>query len=134
MDISFEELKASACTGYTSYSGIELTSAGDGTAEGKIKIGSEHLNPSGAVHGGVSFCLGDVLGGVAFRTMGGLPVTVSSNITYFRPLINTETVYGKAEVIRFGKTTAFVEVQIFNDKMTECCRIAATYYNMKDRV
>ena len=120
--------------GYTRYSGIELTAFGKGFAEGKMVITEHHQNPGGAVHGGAIFCLGDVIGGIAFRGMGGPPVTLSSNITYFRPMLDDQVIYARAEVIKFGKTTAFIEISILNEEKTECARIAATYYNLKGRV
>lgn len=119
--------------GYTSYTGVELTAVGDGWAEGRILISDHHLNPSGAVHGGTIFCLGDVTGGVAYRSTGALPVTQSSSITYFRPFLNDRVIYSRADVIRAGKTTGFVEIKIYNEQKTECARISATYYNVEGR-
>ena len=130
---SLEIIKSVSEVGYTRYSGIEITAVGEGFGEARVVLTENHRNPSGAVHGGIIFCLGDVIGGVAFRTLGGLPVTLSSDITYFRPILDDQVIYARADVIKFGKTTGFVEIKILNEKKVECARIAATYYNMEGR-
>lgn len=134
MSVSLESMRTLITTGFTAHTGIELTSVGEGFAEGKIELKPEHLNPYGVVHGGVTYCLADVLGGAAFRTMGGLPVTMNSNITYFRPVKAGKVIYAKAEVVRYGNTTSFIETKIFDEDMMECCRVAATYYNIEGRI
>ncbi len=131
---TLEEIREAVNVGYTRHTGIDITAVGEGFAEGNIVITDIHTNPFGMVHGGVSFCLGDVLGGAAFRTLGGLPVTLSSNVTYMRPLRNTGTIYGRAEVIKHGKTTSVVETKIFDEHMIECVRIEAVYYNVEERI
>ena len=69
-----ETIRKEAMKGYTEYSGIELTEVGEGYAAGRVVIKPQHLNPSGAVHGGIIFCLGDVIGGIACRMTDSLPV------------------------------------------------------------
>ena len=133
MKDSFEHLKTVISTGYTAYSGVELTDAGDGYAEGRMMITENHRNPYGNVHGGAIFCLGDVIGGAAFRTYGGLPVTLSSNISYMRAMKSDHVIYARADVIKYGKTTSYVEIKILNEQKVECARIAATYYNVEGR-
>ena len=133
MKRTIEDMRKSAITGYTDHSGIELLEMGDGYAYGRIRIAEHHLNPSGAVHGGVTFCLGDVMGGIACATLGAKPVTVDSNISYFRPLVGTKEITAKAQVIKYGRTMMFTEVRIYNDQNTEACRMNASYYNTRER-
>lgn len=132
--ITIEELQAISINGYTEYSGIVLDRIDEGYAEGHIDITEHHRNPYGAVHGGVTFCLGDVIGGIACRTMGALPVTVSSNISYYRPMLHDRVIYARAKVVKYGKTTAFVEIKILNEEKIEAAGIAAVYCNMEGRI
>ena len=131
---SFETIISEAIVGYSAYSDIELTAVGEGFAEGKIEITDHHLNPSGAVHGGTIFCLADVIGGIAAYNLGCLPTTLNSNISFMRPLINDKVITCRADVIKRGKTTVFVEAKVFNEQMTEAARLVATYYDLNDRV
>ena len=130
---TIEEIRKTALTGYTGYSGIELLEIGEGYALGRIVIEDHHLNPSGAVHGGVTFCLGDVIGGIACRTVDALPVTVSSAISFLRPMLGTKEITARAQIIKRGKTTIFAQISIFDDQHNEAGRIMATYYDMEGR-
>ena len=133
MDKSLDRIRQESMRGYTEYSGIELMETGDGYAKGKVVIEDCHLNPSGAVHGGLIFCLGDVIGGIACRTLGALPVTVSSNISYMRSLRGDKVIYADAEVTRSGRTTFFVTIHILNEQKEEAAALQAVYYNMRSR-
>ena len=133
MAISLEQIIQESILGYTEYSGIELLEAENGHAFGRIRLMDHHRNPSGAVHGGVIFCLADVMGGTACRTTDALPVTVSSTISYMRPMLGGEVIYARADVVKRGKTTLFVDVRVLNDKMEETAMLQGTYYDMSHR-
>ena len=134
MEYTIEEIRETALQGYTKHSDIELIDAGDGYAVGRVSIQPHHLNPSGAVHGGITFCLGDVMGGIACYTLGVLPVTVSTSISYLRPMLGTREITARAEVIKTGKAMVFVEIKIFDDRNLETGRLQAAYYDMRGRV
>ena len=131
---SVETIISEAIVGFSSYSDIELTAVGEGFAEGKIEIKDHHRNPSGAVHGGTIFCLADVIGGIAAYTLGCLPTTLNSNISYMRPMINDKVITCRADVIKKGKSAVFVEAKVFNVQMEEAARLVATYYDLNDRI
>lgn len=133
MAVTLEQIKKESILGYTAYSGIELLEAEDGHAFGQIRLKDHHRNPSGAVHGGVIFCIADVMGGTACRTVDALPVTVSSTISYMRPMIGGEVIYARADIVKRGKTTIFVDVRVFNDRMEETAMLQGTYYDMSSR-
>ncbi|MBR3401103.1 MAG: PaaI family thioesterase [Parasporobacterium sp.] len=128
-----ETIRKEAMKGYTEYSGIELTEVGEGYAAGRVVIKPQHLNPSGAVHGGIIFCLGDVIGGIACRMTDSLPVTVSSTISYMRPMLGDKMIYAEARVLKSGKTTMFAEISILNEQKEEAVKLQAVYYNMKSK-
>ena len=48
-----EELTQACSVGFIDYSGIKMTKAENGYAEGYIDILPHHLNPGGALHGGL---------------------------------------------------------------------------------
>ncbi|MBQ9030406.1 MAG: PaaI family thioesterase [Parasporobacterium sp.] len=133
MSDMIETISRESMKGYTEFSGIELTQTKEGYAEGKVEIQDHHRNPSGAVHGGIIFCLGDVIGGIACRTLGALPVTVSSNISYMRPMLKDRVIYARAEVLKAGKTLYNVTIRILNEQKTESAVLQAIYHDMKSR-
>ena len=128
-----ETIREEAMKGYTEYSGIELTEVRDGYAAGRVVIKPQHCNPSGAVHGGIIFCLGDVIGGIACRMKDSLPVTVSSTLSYMRPMLGDKVIYAEAKVLMNGKTTMFAEISILNEQREETAKLQAVYYNMKSK-
>ena len=132
--VSIESLRQSSIMGFTEYSGIELTDAGEGYTEGLIRITEHHLNPLGTIHGGVTFCLADVMGGIALKTLNFTPTTVNSNISYIRPLIHDKVIYCRADVIKQGINTAYVEIKVYNEQHEEAVRVIATYFNVSDRI
>ena len=131
--MNIEEISKFAIVGYSQHSDIELLDIGEGYAVGRIVIEKRHLNPSGAVHGGVTFCLADVIGGIACYTAGSLPVTVNSNVSYLRPMLGTKEITARAEVIKKGKNVLFVEANIYDDTGKETVRLTATYMDMTER-
>ena len=133
MEKDLDTIRKEAIVGYSEHSGIELTDAGDGWAEGRVEIKSCHLNPSGAVHGGIIFCLGDVIGGIACYTLDTLPTTVSTNVVYMHPMLGDRMIYASAKVIKNRRTTMFADIRILNEQKEETARLQAVYYNLKNR-
>ena len=133
MTVSLETIQKESVLGFTEYSGIELLEVTEGYAYGCVQIQEHHKNPSGAIHGGLIFCLGDVIGGTACRSIGALPVTVSSSISYMRPILGDQVIYARANIVKQGKTTIFVEIRILNEQKEEAAMLQATYYNICSR-
>ena len=133
MEVSLEQIREESINGYTEYSGIEIMETREGYAFGRVVLQDHHRNPSGAVHGGLTFCLGDVMGGTAVRTLGALPITVSTSISFMRPLLHDQVIYAEAEVIKTGKTFIFVDIRILGEEKQVAAKLQATYYNMCSR-
>ncbi|WP_375490742.1 PaaI family thioesterase [uncultured Jatrophihabitans sp.] len=68
--------------------GITGLTSGDGEARANLEAQDRHLNPAGAVHGGVMATLVDVAMGAAVRTMIGdddAAATTQLTLAYLRP-------------------------------------------------
>ena len=73
---------------FKGYLGIRDETAEDGRARAELDAGAEHLNPGGAVHGGVLASLVDMAMGNAVRSSTGesdVPATSQLTVTYLRP-------------------------------------------------
>lgn len=97
-------------SGFIKANGIEILEAKKGYVKGRIVINELHLNSWNAVHGGCIFSLADTIAGIAAISCMGNVVTLSGNINYIRPAINTAEIIGEAEVIHSGSSTAVVDV------------------------
>ncbi|HAK95197.1 MAG TPA: phenylacetic acid degradation protein [Planctomycetes bacterium] len=64
--------------------GIELVSAGEGTATTRLVLGPRHLNSAGAAHGGAIFALADAAFSVASNSRGAPAAAIDAHINYFK--------------------------------------------------
>ena len=131
---NLEEYLPATEVGFIEYSGIKLISCENGHAEGVIEVKPHHLNPGGALHGGLLFTLMDTIGGFATHSVGVLPTTLTSNINYLRPAVNTKTVTAVADVLKRGKTVTVVRIDLIDDKGVLVASGATNYFDLNDRV
>ncbi len=129
-----EELIQACSVGFIEYSGIKVTEIGEGYAEGYIDIEPHHLNPAGALHGGLLFTIMDTIGGFSTRTLGVLPTTLCSNINYLRPTLGVKRLTAKATCIKRGKNISVVRIDLFDDKDVLVASGASNYSDLSGRV
>lgn len=103
-----------------------LTEVRHGYARGVLQVQSQHRGGGGthAINGGIMAYLFDGLISAAARSVAreGYKAmsTLSLNIQYLQLLEAESEVWGEAEVIKAGKSTAFVEARLFNDEGEVC--------------
>ncbi len=108
------------------WSGGQLTELRKGYAKGVLEVQPHHRGGGGthAINGGIMAYLFDGLVSAAARTTAreGYKAmsTLSLNIQYLQLLEAEKEVWGEAEVIKSGKSTAFVEARLFNDAGEPC--------------
>ena len=86
----YEKIIEKEMDGFVKLTGIGNVEVDEGYAKGEIEIKPVHLNPIGTVHGGVLFTLADTIGGLASISRGGFSTTVSSDIVYLNPTMNSK--------------------------------------------
>lgn len=95
-------------------SDIEIIGANAGSITAQLKVGKQHLNSKGTLHGTVSACLTDWAGGLAVASSGLEKTGVSTDIhtTYISTAKEGDTleIIGKASKV--GKTLAFTTIEI----------------------
>ena len=70
---------------FAQHLGIELIDMKPGRAKVQMRVGPEHCNSVGMVHGGVLFTVADYAFAVACNSYGTLAVAVNCHIAYLRP-------------------------------------------------
>ena len=98
--------------------GLEVLEASVEYSKGRIPFKEELLNPFGSMHGGVLYSLADIVSGIAAQMSGSICVTLSGNLSFLRPAINTEFIYCEAKALRTGEHTLVYSVEISDDKGT----------------
>ena len=97
--------------------GIALIRCGDGMATHQMRVGPEHHNPIGTVHGGIFCDLADAAMGTALATLLGpteIFTTVELSAHYFAA-VKAGLLTAQARVVRRGRTTAYVECELTDE-------------------
>ena len=95
--------------------GARILSAGGGRAEIRMAVSEEVGNYGGSLHGGAIATLVDDVGSLAIITADRRArpgVTTDLNVSYFAPALHGDTVLVQAQVLKVGKTLAFVAVDV----------------------
>lgn len=111
--------------------GREIIALGEGKSEISFTIGEEFLNMQGILHGGAYATMLDTACGVAIR--GALDmekyvghVTLELKTCYLKAgEVGSYKAYGN--VLRMGKSVAFVEAILHNDKQELVATASATF-------
>lgn len=115
--------------------GVDTQEVREGYARGVLPVTEICMNINRSVHGGCLYTLADTMGGAAACSVHGFRVaTLSGNIEYLRPAMDTKELTCIAEVVKAGKRINVCETKIYDDKGTllviglfEYARLKGTY-------
>ena len=91
--------------------GIELVEVKPGRAKVRMRVGDEHRNSVGMVHGGVIFTLADYAFAVACNSHGTVAVAVNCHISYLRPP-EGEALAAEAEEVSKSRRLGTYDVRV----------------------
>ncbi|XP_023019556.2 acyl-coenzyme A thioesterase 13 isoform X1 [Leptinotarsa decemlineata] len=115
---------------------VNVTHLEDGSCLAELRIGPEHVNPMGTLHGGLSATLVDSISSWALhshRNGPNISVSVEMNMTYVKGAKEGEEIQIDAKTLKVGKTLAFLEVFIKNKSSGELLvRGSHTKYLLRD--
>jgi uncharacterized protein (TIGR00369 family) len=105
--------------GFTGLVGAGNPETGDGSARLVVEVGGQHLNPAGAVHGGMLATLVDTTMGAAVRSAveEEVPATSQLTVTYLRPGKPGELLV-TAKVGKRGENLVVCEADVEQDGKT----------------
>jgi len=127
-----EDILSKKVDGFVAATGIKCTEVKEGYAVGEIVITPEHLNPIGTVHGGAIFTLADTIGGIAAISRGGNCTTVSSDIVYLSPTMNSKKIIAISQEIKHGKRMSTIDTLIIDDNDTKIAKVMGVYYYLRE--
>jgi acyl-CoA thioesterase len=99
---------------YARFNGITLVEMGTGTAKVSMKIGEQHRNSHGTVHGGAIFTLADTAFALASNSEGIPAAAINASITYMKAA-REGTLYAAAEEFAKNPKLATYVVTITDD-------------------
>jgi uncharacterized protein (TIGR00369 family) len=105
--------------GFIAFVGARAPEAGDGTARLDVDVDDRHLNPAGAVHGGMLATLVDATMGAAVRSAVDeqVPATSQLTVTYLRPG-KPGRLWVTAKVSKRGDSLTMCEAEVEQDGKT----------------
>jgi acyl-coenzyme A thioesterase 13 len=112
---SLEERLSLRKESFDALCGFRVIQYGEGKAKVELDVTPTVQNPLGFLHGGCIATMVDHVGTIAIMSAHkqGLPgVTTDLNATYLAPAAAGSTVVADAQVLKVGKTLAFVTVDI----------------------
>ncbi|KAJ3640861.1 hypothetical protein Zmor_027396 [Zophobas morio] len=96
---------------------VNILSLGAGKCTAELKVDEEHTNPMGGLHGGLSATLVDCVSTYALMTkIPARHVSVDIHMSYLKGASIGDDILIEADVVKSGKSLAFLEVQIKNKK------------------
>lgn len=108
-------------------SGIFVTLARPGYAEGMLDVRPTSHNPHGTVHGGCLYTLADTVAGAAACAHGASCVTVSGTLEYLRPATGT-VIRCVSTPKKQGQTLSVMQVVLTNDAGKEVATGTFTFF------
>ena len=81
----------------------------------RTKVKKDFYNELGAIHGGVIMTLADNASGYIASDKKYTAPTLSMNINFLRPLLDTEYIYAKAKVLKRGSRIITVDCEVYGD-------------------
>lgn len=81
----------------------------------RTKVKKDFYNELGAIHGGVIMTLADNASGYIASAKKYTAPTLSMNIHFLRPLLDTKYIYAKAKVLKRGSRIITVDCEVYGD-------------------
>lgn len=112
---------------------VEIHEMNDQYLEMRIPLKDEYKNELGAVHGAIIMALADVATGLLANQLKYTAPTQSSYTNFLRPILDTEYIYAKSEIIKIGKRTVTVDCKIWSDD-TKLAAVNRSEYAIVDNI
>jgi acyl-CoA thioesterase len=113
--------------------GIELVECHPGYARAKVKIGANHLNGAGVVHGGLLFTLADFCFAAAVNSYGSVTLSINASVSFFAK--STEgTIIAEAKEIARSNKLCTCNINITNEQGQLLANFKGTAYITKETI
>ncbi|MCX7823578.1 MAG: hotdog fold thioesterase [Syntrophobacterales bacterium] len=118
---------------FAEHLGIVLVETYPGYAKVKMRIGKEHLNGVGIVHGGAIFSLADCAFAIASNSHGTVALAISAAISFFRATQEGE-LFAEAREIAKTPRLATYEVTVTDGEGEPIALFQGTVYRKKEKL
>lgn len=109
--------------GFDRLYGLRVVELSDTEARAEVRVGEQHKQPAGLVHGGVYAAVAEAIAsiatGMSVIEQGETAVGMSNNTSFLRP-ITQGTVHAHATRLHRGRTTWLWDVRFTDDQQRLC--------------
>lgn len=109
--------------GFDRLYGLRVVELSDTEARAEVRVGEQHKQPAGLVHGGVYAAVAEAIAsiatGMSVIEQGEAAVGMSNNTSFLRP-ITQGTVHAHATRLHRGRTTWLWDVRFTDDQQRLC--------------
>lgn len=110
--------------------GMRLERLEPGSSEVSLRVGEDHVNLVGVLHGGVISSLADTATGLAMHAAldpRSSHLTTSLQLTFLAPAKLGETVRAHGRVVKRGRRFGYAEADVLGPEEVLVARAAATF-------
>ena len=101
---------------FNKFIGFEILELSPTYSKARCKTDPRLLNPYGSMHGGALLSFVDALAGGTASMNGYYVTTVSANLNFLLPAINTEYIYCECLKLKSGKHILVFDIRVTDDK------------------
>lgn len=121
---------------FHNWMGMRLEHLEPGASELALRVGEDHVNLMGVLHGGVLASLADAATGIAMLSaleQGWSHLTTSLQLTFLAPAALGETVTARGRVLKAGRRFGYAEADVERPDGTLIARAAASFTILPER-
>ena len=100
---------------YNRFIGFEILEMSSTYSKSRVKYDERLLNNYGSIHGGALLSFVDVMAGATASMSGYYVTTVSANLNFLLPAVNTEYIYCECMKLKTGKHILVFDIRITDD-------------------
>lgn len=132
--MSTAKLEAVKAHPYHAYLGLKQFQSDNGQGRLELQVAEQHINPAGALHGGIIYSVLDVVAYIALLsqlTPGHEAVTHDIHISVMRAAKLGDQLEFSATVEKLGKSLAFIQAQASsNGKLIATARVTKSLISL----
>ena len=100
---------------FNRFIGFEILELSSTYSKARIKYDERLLNPYGSVHGGALLAFVDAMAGATGSMSGYYVTTVSANLNFLLPAVNTEFIYCECLKLKTGRHILVFDIRVTDD-------------------
>ncbi len=101
---------------YNSFIGFEILELSATYSKARIKCDDRLNNTYGSIHGGALLSFVDAMAGATGSMSGYYVTTVSANLNFLLPAVNTEYIYCECMKLKTGKHILVFDIRVTDDE------------------